>query len=111
MTAPRIRVLRGGAIGDFVVTLPAIRLLRERWPDAYIDLVGYPHITSLAVAGGLVDRVTSLDGADIARLFSLRPDLPDGQRQSEEELAPARFSFPRRGSRKGNRDGRRIRRG
>jgi len=81
MTAPRILVLRGGAIGDFVVTLPAIRLLRERWPDAHIELVGYPHIASLAVAGGLVDRVTSLDGADIARLFSLRPDLPDDQRE------------------------------
>lgn len=81
MTAPRILVLRGGAIGDFVVTLPAIRLLRERWPAAHIELVGYPHIASLAAAGGLVDRVRSLDSADIARLFSLRPDLPDEQRE------------------------------
>ncbi|NQT91944.1 MAG: hypothetical protein HQ559_04215, partial [Lentisphaerae bacterium] len=81
MTHPRILVLRGGAIGDFVLTLPALRLLRERWPDAHIELVGYPHVASLADAGGLVDRVRSLDSADIARLFSLRPDLPASQRE------------------------------
>lgn len=73
MSAPRILVLRGGAIGDFILTLPAIQALRERWPGAYIELVGYPHIAELACACGLVDRVTSLDKADIAHYFSLRP--------------------------------------
>ncbi len=29
---PRILIIRGGAIGDFVLTLPAIRLLRESFP-------------------------------------------------------------------------------
>ena len=28
----RILVLRGGAIGDFILTLPAIQALRDRWP-------------------------------------------------------------------------------
>ena len=32
--SPRILVIRGGAIGDFILTLPAIRLLREAFPDA-----------------------------------------------------------------------------
>jgi len=36
----RILVLRGGAIGDFIVTLPALRKLREQWPQAHIELVG-----------------------------------------------------------------------
>ena len=31
---PRILVVRGGAIGDFIMTLPAIGALRERWPEA-----------------------------------------------------------------------------
>ena len=44
---PRILVLRGGAIGDFVVTLPALQALRARWPHAYIELVGYPHVAEL----------------------------------------------------------------
>jgi len=70
-------MLRGGAIGDFVMTLPALELLRRRWPAAFIELVGYPHITPLARAGGLVDRVASLDDADVARFFSLRPSIPE----------------------------------
>jgi heptosyltransferase-2 len=44
MSAPRILVVRGGAIGDFILTLPAIGALRERWPEAQIEVLGYPHI-------------------------------------------------------------------
>lgn len=74
---PRILVLRGGAIGDFVLTLPALQALRRRWPDAHIELVGYPHIVRLAEAGGLVQRIHSLDRAGIARFFALYPQLEE----------------------------------
>ncbi len=73
---PRILVLRGGAIGDFVITLPALRALRERWPNAHIEMASYPRIADLARSGELVDAVISLDRADMARLFSPRPDMP-----------------------------------
>lgn len=76
----RILVLRGGAIGDFIVTLPALRKLRERWPQAHIELVGYPHVATLAHAAGLVDRVESLDKAEIARFFAARPLFTEAQR-------------------------------
>lgn len=76
----RILVLRGGAIGDFIVTLPALRKLRERWPEAHIELVGYPHVAELARAAGLVDHVESLDKAGMARFFSLAPVFTDAQR-------------------------------
>ena len=66
----RFLILRGGAIGDFILTLPAIAAVRERWPDAYIELIGYPHIANLALAAGLVDHVDSLDRAEMARFFS-----------------------------------------
>ena len=79
MRPARILVLRGGALGDFVVTLPALVALRERWPDGFIEVVGYPHVAELARQGGLADRVTSLHGAGIARFFSLRPEFPDDQ--------------------------------
>ena len=46
--AGRILVIRGGAIGDFILTLPAIRLLRENFPDAHIEILGYEHIIALA---------------------------------------------------------------
>jgi len=72
-------VLRGGALGDFIVTLPVLAALRERWPDAYIELAGYPRTANLALAAGLVEKVESLDRADAARLFSLKPRIPAEQ--------------------------------
>jgi ADP-heptose:LPS heptosyltransferase len=75
----RILVLRGGAIGDFIVTIPALQALRAHWPDAYIELAGYPHVAQLAIAGGLVNKVVSLDAARMARFFALRPAFDEEQ--------------------------------
>lgn len=80
MTRSRILVLRGGAVGDFILGLPVLTALRREFPDAYIELLGYPHIARLAQVGGLVDTVLSLDGAEVARLFAERPVLSDTQR-------------------------------
>jgi heptosyltransferase-2 len=72
---PRFLVLRGGAIGDFVLTLPVLQALREQWPDSHIEVAGYPHIAILAQAGGWADRIVSLHSAHFARFYSLRPAL------------------------------------
>lgn len=77
---PRLLILRGGALGDFVVTIPVLSALRKRWPNAYIELVGYPYLAEIASVTGLVDRLSSLHAAQIARFFALRPTLPDEQR-------------------------------
>lgn len=76
---PRILVLRGGAIGDFIVTLPALHALRGRWPEAYIELLGYPHVARLALGGGLVNSVRSLDEAGMARFFAPKASFDSGQ--------------------------------
>jgi ADP-heptose:LPS heptosyltransferase len=76
---PRILVLRGGAVGDFVLTLPALQALRREWPGAYVELIGYPHIAGLAKEGGLVDRVASLDRSDMARFFSSNAAISEEQ--------------------------------
>ncbi|MBN2301021.1 MAG: glycosyltransferase family 9 protein [Lentisphaerae bacterium] len=78
---PRFFILRGGAIGDFIVTLPAINALRQRWPHAYIELAGYPRIAQFAQAKKLVDKVVSLDRADMARLFSHNPEISAAQKK------------------------------
>lgn len=72
-------MLRGGAIGDFILTLPALAALRARWPDAYIEIFGYPHVADLAVAAGLADRVESLDRAGMAKFFTPTPTFTDEQ--------------------------------
>jgi len=77
----RFLVLRGGAIGDFILTLPALAALRRQWERAYVELVGYPHIAGLGLAGGLADKVVSLDKADMARLFVPNARLTTAQRE------------------------------
>lgn len=80
MTRPaRFLVLRGGAIGDFMLTLPVLQALRARWPDAWIEVLGYPHVAELALAAGLANRVESLDRAGVARFFSVVPEFPEEQ--------------------------------
>jgi heptosyltransferase-2 len=67
--APRILVVRGGAIGDFILTLPAIGALRERWPNAHIEILGYPHIIELARQRHYADAVRSIEAGPMAGFF------------------------------------------
>ena len=53
----RILVIRGGAIGDFVLTLPALRALREAYSNAHLEILGYKHIAVLAETAGYADAV------------------------------------------------------
>lgn len=55
----RILVLRGGALGDLIVTLPALALLRQRWPEAHITLVGNTTAGNLALTRGLISELLS----------------------------------------------------
>ncbi len=80
--APRFLILRGGAIGDFIVTLPVLQALRAQWPAAQIEIWGYPHIANLAVAGGLAQSVVSLDRAEMVRFFVPEPQFTDAQVES-----------------------------
>ena len=76
-TAPRVLVIRGGAIGDFILTLPAIRLLRENLAACHLEVLGYPGIADLALTAGLADAVRSLGHRDIAPLFAPAAPVSD----------------------------------
>jgi heptosyltransferase-2 len=67
--APRILVVRGGAIGDFLMTLPAVGALRERWPEAHLEILGYPHITELARGRYYANATRSIDAKPLAGFF------------------------------------------
>ena len=71
----KILVIRGGAIGDFILTLPAIAALRRRFPSAHLEVLGYAHIAPLALAGGLVNHVQSIDAQDLAGFFARNGQL------------------------------------
>ena len=72
---PKILVIRGGAIGDFLLTLPAISLLRDAFPHARLEILGYEHIVSLATSGGYADATRSIEYAAMAGFFNPKADL------------------------------------
>jgi heptosyltransferase-2 len=72
----RILILRGGALGDFLVTLPALGLLRARWPAARIELVGNARAAELGMLGGYLDAVHSQQEARWSALYGDAPLPP-----------------------------------
>ncbi|MGI8824873.1 MAG: glycosyltransferase family 9 protein [Chloroflexota bacterium] len=64
----RIVVLRAGGLGDVLLTVPALYVLRDRFPHQGIEAIGYEQ--SWAAVGALVDEVTSIDLPLFAPLFT-----------------------------------------
>jgi len=77
MSHGKILVIRGGAIGDFILTLPAIAALRKQFPEAQLEVLGYPHIVQLALVGGLADRVQPIEARALAGFFARNGDLAE----------------------------------
>lgn len=77
----RILVIRGGALGDFILTLPAIKLLRDAFPDARLEILGYKHIVVLAELAGYADATRSIESGALAGFFArdgtLDPELTE----------------------------------
>jgi heptosyltransferase-3 len=72
----RILILRGGAIGDFVLTLPALKLLRDRFPEAYLEIIGHPQIAALAEKRFYADAIRSIESASLVKFFAKDAELP-----------------------------------
>lgn len=77
----KMLIIRGGAIGDFILTLPVLSALRKHFPETRLEVMGYAHIAGLAMAGGLADAVKSIDSRALAGFFApgtiLEPELCD----------------------------------
>lgn len=67
----RVLVLRSGAIGDFVVTLPVLQWLRLAGPDAVIDLACHPRVAPLA--SGLVTQWRDVESTVFLPLYREEP--------------------------------------
>jgi heptosyltransferase-2 len=72
----RILVIRGGAIGDFVLTLPALKLLRDNFPHAHIEILGYKHIVGLAENRYYANATRSIEYGPLASFFTRNGELP-----------------------------------
>lgn len=68
-TPGRLLFLRGGAMGDFLLTLPTLRLVRRSFPGRSIEVLGTPGIVEMAMHFELADAVRRLEDAALARFF------------------------------------------
>jgi heptosyltransferase-2 len=72
----RVLVIRGGAIGDFILTLPALGALRQALPHAYIDVLSNPHRAIFAQHAAYANHIREPDTLALHRLFSPRATMP-----------------------------------
>jgi heptosyltransferase-2 len=72
----RILVIRGGAIGDFILTLPALKALRGVYPCAHIEILGYEHIAALAENRFYAQAVRSIEYGPLSSFFANNSELP-----------------------------------
>ncbi len=68
----RVLVIRGGAIGDVILTLPAVGALRLAFPSARIDVMGDAKRACLARHPTYADA----EQWEMCRLFSGVPQVP-----------------------------------
>lgn len=59
-----------GALGDWLLALPALRALRERHPRAVCTMVTSGALRALSLASGVADTTAALEDAETARLFA-----------------------------------------
>lgn len=72
----QISMIRSGAIGDFVLTLPAVNALRAAYPRSCLRLIGNPSILRLAS----VENVVDVNSAEVAGLYNPAGPVPERTR-------------------------------
>ena len=69
-------MIRGGAIGDFILTLPAVKALRNRFRNSRIEILGYKHIAALAENRFYAQAVQSIEYGPLSSFFTRETKLP-----------------------------------
>jgi len=67
MAFSKILIRAANWVGDAVMSLPAIRAIRERFPEAHITLLARPWVAGLYAREKSIDRVIRYDAASGAR--------------------------------------------
>lgn len=70
MASGRILVIRGGAIGDFILTLPVLQAIKQFLPEAHVEILGYPNVANLATLCGLAQQAREIEAQAVAGFFA-----------------------------------------
>jgi heptosyltransferase-3 len=62
-------VIHQGALGDFILALPALETLRKTFPQAKSIVIGYPRILELVEKRFYAERILSIDQRGMASFF------------------------------------------
>ncbi len=71
----KILFIRGGALGDFIITLPTLRVLRQRWPEAHIEVLGHPQIAEVGLHRHYLNGIRSVNHGPLSAFFMPRAVL------------------------------------
>ncbi|MBE2195103.1 MAG: WecB/TagA/CpsF family glycosyltransferase [Anaerolinea sp.] len=71
ITPDRILAIKIADIGDLILTTPALRALRECYPEARLDLLTTPHAAPILRGTGLVDTIIPFQVRGFERLRDL----------------------------------------
>jgi ADP-heptose:LPS heptosyltransferase len=64
-----ILVIHQGALGDFILALPALKTLRKAFPQAKSAIMGYPRILELVEKRFYAEEILSIDQKGMASFF------------------------------------------
>src|SRR4030042_1002350 len=64
-----VLVIHQGALGDFILALPALETLRKAFPHARSVVMGYPRILELVEKRFYADEILSVDQKGMASFF------------------------------------------
>ena len=64
-----VLVIHQGALGDFVLTLPALGTIRQAYPHSRLVIMGYPRILQIVEKRFYADEILSVDQKGMASFF------------------------------------------
>jgi hypothetical protein len=70
-------MIRAGALGDCLLMVPALHALRAHFPQARIDVMGYPPRWEWVLGRGLVDSVHTIERPGMHLLFGRGLAVPE----------------------------------
>ncbi len=88
-----VLVIRSGAIGDLILTLPVLSALKKHYDGLSIDMMGDPARLSLLKQCGCVENVLPIDGRDFTRCSQQTLPLPVPHCETSNRTTPSSPSF------------------